>query len=679
MPLSRSATTELLAGLLLLLLNAILIWPLFAVEYPASFFSIEGAFIGIARHIQQHPGQLSWFPWWYGGIPFPHAYPPFSHALTAFWASLSGNSVARAYHQVAATAYCLIPVALYALARSLRAERLPSIVAGLGISLVSPAAILFGSIRGDLGEWNLARRLHVLIAYGEGPHMVSILFCLVTLALLARVFAVPRAHWFVLASLGCGATALSNWLGAVALAFGALALLLAMEDPFRRRRWLHAVGIAFLAYGIASPWMPPSTIAAIRRNAPFVEGRFEVSALTMVYGLAVALGVATLLWVLRTMGANRAVRFAVLWAWMLGVVVALARKPGIALLPQPIRYHIEMEIALLLALVLAGYWFFQEALDRQRWAIGWLALLTILGAWQIPTYYVYARGLIQQGDGDSSVEAQTARWLARELPGERAWLPGSVAYWANAFADVPQFGGGFDNGIQNPATMGVNYQIYSSEGAGERDGEIAVTWLKAYGVRAVQVSLPDSPEYFHPFRNPAKFNGLLEPIWGHRKMRMYAVPARHEGLAFVVPDAALPSNRPHDGLDVGEAERYVAALEDSSLPVTQFAWRGLGEAAIQARVGEGQAVSVQVSHHPGWEAFAGGRKLPLEEDGLGQIVLRPGAGEHAIRLVFTGGMEQTLARLACAISLLIFLVLLVPPLRKRAAALAPVRGLLQRL
>ena len=162
-------------------------------------------------------------------------------------------------------------------------------------------------------------------------------------------------------------------------------------------------------------------------------------------------------------------------------------------------------------------------------------------------------------------------------------------------------------------------------------------------------------------------------------MRMYRVPARHAGLAFAVPESALPQNRPPNGLDVAEAERYVAALENPALPVSQFEWLGSSEAGIASVLGEGQALSVQVSYHPGWEAWSGQRKLGVEEDGLGQIVLRPGVGHHDIRLVFTGGMEQIFARAASGLSLLVFVVLLVPPLRKRAAAIPPLGRLLQRL
>lgn len=666
----RSAALEGWPAFALLLLNVILVAPLFALEYPASFLSIEGAFIGIARHIQQNASNLSWYPFWYGGIPFVNTYPPLSHFVTAGWSSLSGSSVALAYHQVAAAFYCLIPPALYALARSLRSARMPAFVTGLAVSLVSPSAVLIDSVRNDLGSWDLARRLHVLVFYGEGPHIASIFFCLAALTFFVLTLTKPRPSCFVLASIFCAATALSNWLGAVALAFGALAFLFSMEAPFRRKRWLHAAAIGVTAYGIAAPWMPPSTIAAIRRNAPFVGGHFVMSPEALVVVIAAVVGAVVLVWVLRSMGTNRALRFSVLWAAILASVVVPSAHFGVDLLPQPLRYHIEMEIAIVAALVLGGDWFFREALDRRRVAHVFLLVLVALAIPQTLTTYRFARSLIQGGEGVASIEAETARWLAANLPGERVWLPGSVAYWANAFADVPQFGGGFDNGIQNPTNLGVSYQIYSSDGAGERDGAVAVTWLKAFGTRAVQVSLPGSPEYFHPFRNPAKFDGILDVIWEHREMMLYHVPFRHDGLAFVVPEAAIPQRRPHDGLDVEEASAYVAALDDATLPVSTFAWQSLSKAVVETAPRAGESVSIQTSYHPGWEAHANGKRIDVGEDGLGQIVLRTAPGPQRIELEFTGGIEQQFARTASWLSALFLAALLIAPARRRLTSVA---------
>ena len=47
--------------------------------------SIEAAYIGLARYIANHLGELSWFPLWYGGIPYADTYPPLLHWSAGWW------------------------------------------------------------------------------------------------------------------------------------------------------------------------------------------------------------------------------------------------------------------------------------------------------------------------------------------------------------------------------------------------------------------------------------------------------------------------------------------------------------------------------------------------------------------------------------------------------------------
>ena len=101
------------AALALFAVNAwITIW-LFRTAYTVQMGSIEGAFIGLARYIAGHSGELHWFPLWYGGVPFPDSYPPLLHAVVAAVASIAHISAGLAYHVVVATVYALGPVALY--------------------------------------------------------------------------------------------------------------------------------------------------------------------------------------------------------------------------------------------------------------------------------------------------------------------------------------------------------------------------------------------------------------------------------------------------------------------------------------------------------------------------------------------------------------------------------------
>jgi hypothetical protein len=57
------------------------------------------------------------------------------------------------------------------------------------------------------------------------------------------------------------------------------------------------------------------------------------------------------------------------------------------------------------------------------------------------------------------------------------------------------------------------------------------------------------------------------------------------------------------------------------------------------------AVSVQVSWHPGWHAHVDGRKLAVGKDGLGLMWMRPGcAAACEVRVEYDGGWGLRLLR-----------------------------------
>ena len=114
----------------------------FWLEYSQCMGSIEAAYISISRYMLENWRDLTWFPLWYGGIPFQNTYPPLLHALVAGFAAVAGVSPARAHHAVTAMFYCLGPVAVYFLALRLTSSRWFSFWAGLVYSVLSPVGFL---------------------------------------------------------------------------------------------------------------------------------------------------------------------------------------------------------------------------------------------------------------------------------------------------------------------------------------------------------------------------------------------------------------------------------------------------------------------------------------------------------------------------------------------------------
>ncbi|MCS6954054.1 MAG: hypothetical protein RMK57_15775 [Bryobacterales bacterium] len=617
------------------------------VEWLDQMGSIEGTHIALTRWVARHWGDLAWFPLWYGGVPFQNAYSPLVPLLGGALAACTELTPSRAYHLLAALFYAAGPVSLFWLALRLCGTLWPAAAAAVFYSLFSPSAWLVPAVRHDASSLWHPRRLQALVQYGEGPHVAALALIPVALLLLVAAWQRPGLVRSFVAAAALASVALTNWLGAAALAFGVGVWLLS-ERASDWRRWVAALAIAVWAYALACPWIPPSTVLTIRAGERWLSG--ELSPHRALFAAAVLAGVLGLRWLCRRCQTPQGLTFALLFAGPLSAVVLAAHWAGLRAVPQPERYHLEMEMsfALLLPFALRAGW-------RRLPARAGVSLGCVLGAlclYALVRYERHARSLIRPAAVEQTIEHRVARWLEAKLCPGRVMVPGSIGFFLNAFTDCPQLAGGFDQGAVNPLAAHVRYQILSGDGTGPREGEVAVAWLKAYGVDAVVVSGPSSREAYRPFRNPRKFEGLLRELWRADGVIVYDVGRRNRSLAHVIRPEDLPRRAPAHGADLDPVRPYVAALEDPGLPSAGFAWTSHHSAEITAETSPDQILSVQVSYHPGWRATVEGRPVPLKPDPLGQILIEPRcSGLCRVHLAYDGGMEMRVARGAAYLAL----------------------------
>ena len=636
-------------ALLLFLLNLYICHELFVTEYTNHLGSIEAAYISIARYILDNWRDLTWFPLWYTGVPYQNTYSPLLHLVVAAVAGLLSISPALSHHAVTAAFYCLGPVTLFWMAWRLSGVRAASFAAGLLFSILSPAGLLIPGVRKDMGGLFHARRFQTLVEYGEGPHIAAM--TLLPLALLALHWALRRGRPApaCAAAAALAAVVLSNWLGGAALGMAALAWLLAGFTP-GWKAWRNALGIALLAYVLAGPWIPPSTLLAIRANAQKIGGEYAMGLRQLGYGLLLLAAAWALRRVLRRLPISTTLRFSLLFTLFTGAVALSAEWYGRFLLPQPHRYHLEMEMALCLTVA----FLLRELLVRipRRAAVAFVIVALLAAAFQIRTYRRYARRLIQPIDIRQTLEYRVARWFDQHMQGRRVMVQGSIAFWLNAFTDTPQLGGGFEQGIVNDLNRHIIYGLYANEQA----GDIGLLWLKAYGIHAIATGGRRSREFYRPIRDPDKFRGLLPELWREGDDAIFGVPHRTDSLARIVPRAALPYKKPENALDVKPLRAYVAALDDPRNPLATFQWRNRHHASITADLPAGFVLSVQISHHPGWRALVNGRPTPIQKDNLSLMVVDPGYdGPMTVELIWDGGLELRLLHWLrwCAVLLLV--------------------------
>jgi hypothetical protein len=356
-------------------------------------------------------------------------------------------------------------------------------------------------------------------------------------------------------------------------------------------------------------------------------------------------------------------RFFALFAWVAASIpLGQSVIPG-HFLPQPNRYKLEMELALWLVAAFAAKPWVDRLTPPMRRAFA--VLIVLLTAAQVVNFRKLEKRYTFPTDIAQTVEYRAAMWAQRNHPDLRFFMPGSIAQWTNTFTPIQQFTGESFTMATNRVQQRANDAIAFGGDNLPLESHISLTWLKAYGVGAIAVGGKDSEEFWKAIAHPEKFRGL-PALWTGGGVTIYGVPLREPALAHVVPEAALVRRALAGPSDISGVERYVAALDDPSLPPAAFQWEGRNRIRIHALAGAGQVVTVQETYHPGWHATVAGRPRKIFNDGLGLIWLRPDcSGACELVLDYDGGWELRLCRWLSWLAIAALAIMLALPAARR--------------
>jgi hypothetical protein len=657
----------LVCALFLFGINFYIAIDLFHVEWTHNMGSAAGAFISVARFAQKNWPDLTWFPLWYGGIPYQNTYPPLLHLTVAAVAGLLRISPAQSYHAVCGGVYCAGPLTLFWMAYRLSGHRGRSFATALLYSLISPSLLLSRALRDDTGGALAPRRFYGILFYGDTPHIAALALVPVAIVLLHRALAKRTPASMTLAAAALAAPPLTNWIGGFALAFSVVAYLISQSSSLRD--WLRCFLIGAAAYAAASPWIPPSTLNAIRTNSYWMSPSNHIDARQLLYWLPLLVSLLALLYAFHQLHLAPTLRFALLLTLFAGWITMAALWFGVIMIPQPDRYHIEVDVALCLLAPFALTELYDRLPAPVRW--GLLISLVLFGVVQVKAWRRYARDLSRPGDVQATIEYKSSRWLEQHLPNTRVMDPGSSHVFLNAITDMPQLSGGFDQGITNIMVPNAIHLFYKGSNQIDRNAEVTILLLKALGVGALMVGGPNSRDFFRPQEYPERFasSGLPE-LWREGDDAIYGIPVRSSSLAHVVAPGDLVRSRPFVPSGMTEVRTYVAALENPSYALAEFAWLSPHQARIVADLSRDQVLSVQISYHPGWHARANGEPRLIHEDGLGLLVIEPEcAGRCVVDLTYDGGTEMAVARFVSYSTILLAIAwILLSRLRSSPAA-----------
>jgi hypothetical protein len=640
-----------IASFALYILTLIATAPFAMLGYSQQWHSIEGFWIALTRYIAQNWSNLDWCPLWYSGMPLQNVYQSGLPIVCAFFHTVTGMPPERAYHVATWLIFAVGPPGLGLLAWRVTKCEWRGWMTGLLWLLWSPSVWMFRYIRHDVESKFNGRRFQVIAEYGETPNGWGL--SLTPWAWLALYEAWHRRTplSFFVAALAVAAVIITSIPAALVMVVGVVCFILSQHW----RQWWPVgwrLGLAGLCgYALIMPWFWPITMQQSQINSQFIEGNFVAGAPQHFARLAIVgamLLVAWLTWKWQLIEFAR-------WMAIFTVpfsVITIAGHTSLWILPQPVRFHLAMEIGLVAlgALFLVHLAERFSISNRARWIVLAMVIPPLtFSHWKAISIVSKAPDLA------NCVEFQAAKWLEANHPKSRVFATGSVSFYLATFSEVPATRGCCEPASLKPIDFMFPYVVATADGTGDQYGYISQLWLKAMGAEFVVAGQqPGSGDAYKIWPRGAELQLSMRKVWQAPGSHDFVLQTGLKNVrwAHVVPAKSVPTRTPRNGIDLEPLVPYVAALDSEPAEIASMSWSQTNRARIQAQVKPGEVISVQTTYHPGWRATTSNIELAVGKDALGHILLDPGPGKHEIDLIFDGGKPLQQAQLARALAVL---------------------------
>ncbi len=644
-------------AVVVLALAAALVWPLFRLEYLDNWSSIESTFIADGRLLGEFWLHHLWQPLWYCGTRADYVYPPGLSLAVAAASPWLHISPARAYHLTIGVFYVLGILGVYLWTRAATGSRSSAWLAAAGVALVSPCLLVLPEYRNDT-PLRVPWRLHVLMTYGEGPHMSALAVLPLVWLSAWRRFCGGGLHWLVLSAAAAATVVTINFYGATALA---ITFTLLVWSCFLERldRWIlrDAILIGGLSYGLTAWWLAPSYLGITSRNLRFVAPAGNSWSIPL-FALIVSAYAGLSLWMRRRRTFQPYAFFIFSTLGFLALYVLGYRWGGFQVAGNALRLAPELDLFAILCVVRISVWLWEKRGSSGFRRLSQAAVVLLLALSLRPSWR-YLKHASAEFPPDPQwrerVEYRTPAWLQEHFPNQRAFVTGTLRFWYNVWQNGQQADGGSDQGILNPLIPAAKWRIiHSSDIATIQD------CLQAFGVDILVVPGPRSREPFKEFPHPEMFDGHLALIRDDGEgNRYYRIPRRSTGIVRVVDSAQMRSvpTLPREPSDA-QFRNYAQAVEavpqgDASPERAQGHWQGSDLLEVDVDLQGQESLLIQETFDPYWRASIDGHPQAITPDAAGFMLLQAPAGKHSIRLKFDTPREVSAGRALTAASLLL--------------------------
>lgn len=673
-----TVTFALLSISLIIWTNYQIIGSWFGKNGPANLGSIEVSYVSMGKFLLGVGSPLSgaWAPFWYFGFPFHIFYTPLLPVLEAIANKLFNIPLWQSYRLITGLGFIFAPVAVFFLGWQMSKKVVGGLISAMLFS-IGPTIFYFiigsGEVISDRFslEFLDPRRFTVLVRWGEGPHILSQLFVPLVGVFYFRLLQKFNVFDFLWSCLFLGLAALTNAIGL----FTSVLLIASMSfvkfcqtqneqsslSDKQSILLLPVVGLVTL--GLISFWYNLTFIGTFFKEAG-TSGDILFSLFP--WGWVGGVVVLFLFYLLFSkVIKDFAIGSALLWFFALFSIVAVyyLSAPAdesyrrIELLPQALRYNIEVDLALA---VLLGVIFGKvtQLIGRNKFAEVMTTFLGIVIAIALSFYIQPYIKIASEASGSvadvvNSSEIKVASWLNQHVNqdiGERVLAGGNYGFYLNWFTNIWQLRGGLYQASTHQWPDHVYYQL-----ANGTDPEIANAWLKIANIRYAAISSPGSTEVYQDIKNAHRFESLAKPSFQENGDTIFEILLKRPSNAKPVNLASMKAlQKPFKADDKKRLISYADWVEGSSNNQTEFKVIGNGSYRITGQIGEGEGILVQMSADSGWKAkdVLTGQNISIKPDLMGFFVLEPKPGKVDILLSRHISWQQWLGYLMTILTLI---------------------------
>lgn len=661
---------------LIIYFNFQIIAPWFVGEHAQNIASIEISYIQMAKFWVE--GGTLWNPSWYLGYPWHVFYTPLLPAGEVLLHWIFDLSFANAYRVLTGFGYVLAPASLFLFVWQISKSKAGALLAALIYSFApSTISLLFGEVGADtISGLAESRRFTILVRWGEGPHILALIFLPLFGLFLSRYLEKKKFSDQILAAVFLGLVALTNAIALWAAVLLTLAMfgselikLASLGDTIRR---FFQVGI--FTFGLVAFWYNLPFISTFFREGSGALGNWQA---LFPWGLIplIAVFIGIFLVVKKIFAKFEALPFSIFWFLMLFALVYVYYVSGenrLEYVPQVLRLNTEVDMAfsVLVGVVASNLLIklvslFSSNLKIAAQALGYgvviAASLVLLKIGFSQTQYLpehtIALSIVKPGGLEQTAEYRVANKVGKLVgdSNERAMVPANYGFWLNYFVDTPQLRGALYQSSTHFWPDHIYYQLTNGN-----DAQISLAWLKIANIGKLIFTGPGSAETYKDYKVPiSKFESVLRPIETDGGDIYFNVPIKNDSLAKVV-DANTFKNikKPFNAIDSESIFAYVNWMEQRAEKKLNVQKLSNSQLKISGEVGQGEGVLLQQTYDSGWhiKGAKGIRDWKIDKDSFDFMVLTPRkTGRFEIDLVYSKPVTVYLGYLITLVTILMII------------------------